>query len=133
MTEASHQMASNLLAPRQRKPGSVGVPAGPEMGIMDEAGYLLPAGEIGEVVVRGPNVTAGYENNPKANQASFTNGCFRTGDQGTIDRFGPNGSATVVVAAGRLTRAMQSGFLYNYALVMLLGLAAFATWAILPK
>jgi acyl-CoA synthetase (AMP-forming)/AMP-acid ligase II len=40
MTEASHQMASNPLAPRPRKPGSVGLPAGPEVGIMDEAGFL---------------------------------------------------------------------------------------------
>jgi len=58
---------------------------------------------------------------------------WKGGDQGTIDRFGPNGSAAVVVAAGRVTRSLQSGFLYNYALVMLLGLAAFVTWAILPK
>ncbi|MBN8832605.1 MAG: NADH-quinone oxidoreductase subunit L [Sphingomonadales bacterium] len=58
---------------------------------------------------------------------------WKGGDQGTIDRFGPNGLASVVLAGGRLTRVLQSGFLYNYALVMLLGLAAFATWAILPK
>jgi hypothetical protein len=77
MTEASHQMTSSPLAPLRRKPGSVGLPAGPEVGIMDEAGHLLPPGEIGEVVIRGANVTKGYENNLKANQAGFTNGWFR--------------------------------------------------------
>jgi acyl-CoA synthetase (AMP-forming)/AMP-acid ligase II len=55
---------------------------------MDEAGHLLGAGEIGEVVIRGPNVTAGYENNPKANAEAFTDGWFRTGDQGTLDEDG---------------------------------------------
>ncbi len=85
MTEAAHQMASNPLPPRARKPGSVGVAAGPEVAIMGEGGVLLPAGEVGEIVIRGPNVTAGYENNPKANAEAFTSGWFRTGDQGTLD------------------------------------------------
>jgi acyl-CoA synthetase (AMP-forming)/AMP-acid ligase II len=85
MTEAAHQMASNPLPPRARKPGSVGVAAGPEIAIMDEAGGLLGAGETGEVVIRGPNVTAGYRNNPEANASAFTGGWFRTGDQGVLD------------------------------------------------
>jgi NADH-quinone oxidoreductase subunit L len=54
---------------------------------------------------------------------------WKKGDQGTIDRFGPNGVAAVVVGAGAAARRMQSGYLYTYALVMLLGLAAAATWA----
>jgi acyl-CoA synthetase (AMP-forming)/AMP-acid ligase II len=85
MTEASHQMASNPLPPRPRKPGSVGVAAGPEIAIMDESGALLPQGGSGEIVVRGPNVTRGYVNNPEANAKAFTNGWFRTGDQGSLD------------------------------------------------
>ena len=85
MTEAAHQMASNPLPPRPRKPGSVGVAAGPEVAIMDPEGRLLPAGEQGEVVIRGPNVTRGYESNPEANRAAFTGGWFRTGDQGCLD------------------------------------------------
>jgi acyl-CoA synthetase (AMP-forming)/AMP-acid ligase II len=85
MTEAAHQMASNLLPPRARKPGSVGVAAGPEVGIMDDTGELLEPGETGEVVIKGPNVTAGYVNNEKANAEAFTNGWFRTGDQGYLD------------------------------------------------
>ncbi|MFL5303261.1 MAG: AMP-binding enzyme, partial [Anaeromyxobacteraceae bacterium] len=59
--------------------------AGPEIAIMDEAGHLLRAGDVGEVVIRGPNVTAGYEANPEANAKAFTNGWFRTGDQGLLD------------------------------------------------
>jgi acyl-CoA synthetase (AMP-forming)/AMP-acid ligase II/acetyltransferase-like isoleucine patch superfamily enzyme/acyl carrier protein len=85
MTEASHQMTSNPLPPLPRKPGSVGVAAGLEVAVMDEAGNLLPAGQVGEVVIRGINVTNGYENNPAANQSAFVNGWFRTGDQGRVD------------------------------------------------
>ena len=85
MTEAAHQMSSNPLPPRARKPGTVGVAAGPEVGIMDQEGQLLPQDRIGEVVIRGSNVTAGYQNNPEANATAFTNGWFRTGDQGVID------------------------------------------------
>jgi len=88
MTEAAHQMASNPLPPKERKAGSVGIAAGPEISIMDEAGALLPSGAIGEVVIRGQNVTSGYQNNPEANASAFTNSWFRTGDQGTIDEKG---------------------------------------------
>ncbi|HZV17332.1 MAG TPA: NADH-quinone oxidoreductase subunit L [Sphingobium sp.] len=58
---------------------------------------------------------------------------WKGGDEGTIDRFGPDGAAVAVTAGGRVTRALQSGYLYSYALVMLIGLAAAATWAIMPK
>jgi NADH-quinone oxidoreductase subunit L len=53
---------------------------------------------------------------------------WKKGDQGTIDRFGPNGAAWVVQAGAVVSRKMQSGYVYTYALVMLLGLAAAATW-----
>src|SRR5690606_26959000 len=50
MTEASHQMAANPLPPRSRKPGTVGLAAGPEVAIMEETGgEILPRGAIGEV------------------------------------------------------------------------------------
>ncbi|MEO8427836.1 MAG: condensation domain-containing protein, partial [Verrucomicrobiota bacterium] len=88
MTEASHQMASNPLPPRLRKPGSVGLAAGPEIAIMGNAGDLLPTQSSGEVVIRGPNVIAGYENNAVANASAFTAGWFRTGDQGYLDTDG---------------------------------------------
>jgi acyl-CoA synthetase (AMP-forming)/AMP-acid ligase II len=85
MTEASHQMASNPLPPRARKPGSVGLASGPEVAIMEEKGELLPSGQTGEIVIRGPNITLGYENNPEANATAFANGWFRTGDHGYLD------------------------------------------------
>ena len=85
MTEASHQMTSNPLPPAERIPGTVGRGTNVDVGIMDEAGNRLPAGTPGEVVVRGPNVTHGYHNNPEANAAAFTNGWFRTGDRGVFD------------------------------------------------
>jgi acyl-CoA synthetase (AMP-forming)/AMP-acid ligase II len=103
MTEASHQMASNPLPPRARKPGSVGLAAGPEVAIMDQAGKLLPPGETGEIVIRGPNVTGGYANNPKANAEAFTNGWFRTGDQGVMDSEG------YISITGRLKEIINRG------------------------
>ncbi len=88
MTEAAHQMACNPLPPATRKPGSVGPAAGPEVAIMNDAGELLEAGIVGEVVIKGPNVTTGYHDNAEANAAAFTNGWFRTGDQGRMDTDG---------------------------------------------
>jgi acyl-CoA synthetase (AMP-forming)/AMP-acid ligase II len=86
MTEAAHQMTCNQLPPGQRKPGTVGCAAGPEVAIMDESGpALLPQGETGEVVIRGENVCKGYENNSQANAECFVDGWFRTGDQGVMD------------------------------------------------
>jgi acyl-CoA synthetase (AMP-forming)/AMP-acid ligase II/thioesterase domain-containing protein/acyl carrier protein len=88
MTEAAHQMCCNPLPPCGRKPGSVGVPTGVAVAIMDPAGQLLPPGVTGEVVIRGPSVSAGYEDNPQANFAAFEHGWFHTGDQGRLDEDG---------------------------------------------
>jgi acyl-CoA synthetase (AMP-forming)/AMP-acid ligase II len=88
MTEASHQMASNPLPPGARKPGSVGPGTGVRIAIMDKEGRLLEDGQHGEIVIQGPNVITGYENNPEANTVSFSNGWFRTGDQGFLDADG---------------------------------------------
>lgn len=103
MTEAAHQMACNPLPPGQRKPGTVGLAAGPEVAIMDDAGALLPTGSIGEIVIRGDNVTPGYESNPKANAEAFTNGWFRTGDQGSLDEQG------YIAITGRLKEIINRG------------------------
>jgi len=103
MTEAAHQMASNLLPPGKRKPGSVGIGAGPEVAIMNAAGKLLAHGETGEVVIRGPNVTKGYENNPTANESAYTAGWFRTGDQGVMDDEG------YLTITGRLKEIINRG------------------------
>jgi NADH-quinone oxidoreductase subunit L len=54
---------------------------------------------------------------------------WQKGDVGTIDRFGPNGLANLTQMGSRLAGRLQTGYLYSYALVMLLGLAGFATWA----
>jgi len=81
MTEASHQMASNPLPPGERIPGSVGVPTGTEIAIVGRGGEPLPAGEPGEVVIRGPGVFGGYA---VAVADAFYDGWFRTGDQGVL-------------------------------------------------
>lgn len=103
MTEASHQMASNLLPPGQRKPGSVGVPAGPDIAILDQAGKVLPEGATGEVSIRGAAVTSGYLNNTEANSEAFTNGWFRTGDEGRFDEDG------YLFLTGRLKEMINRG------------------------
>lgn len=103
MTEAAHQMASNLLPPGKRKPGKVGVAAGPEVAIMDASGTLLPQGIEGEVVIRGDNVTLGYENNDKANAEAFAFGWFHTGDQGVLDEDG------YLTITGRLKEIINRG------------------------
>lgn len=87
MTEASHQMASNPLPPMQRKAGSVGLAAGPDIALIDENGNLKDQGK-GEIVIRGENVMNGYVNNPEANVSSFVNGWFKTGDEGKFDEDG---------------------------------------------
>jgi oxalate---CoA ligase len=85
MTEATHQMTSNPLPPAVRRPGSVGVPAGAEVRIVDAAGADVPAGAPGEVAVRGRGLTPGYLNNPEANAQAFFDGWFRTGDEGLLE------------------------------------------------
>ena len=103
MTEAAHQMTSNPLPPEPRQPGSVGRGTGVQIATMNDAGALLPAGSQGEVVIKGPNVTRGYHNNPEANAVAFTNGWFRTGDQGILDA---RGYLTLV---GRLKELINRG------------------------
>ncbi|MGH9746058.1 MAG: acyl--CoA ligase [Candidatus Acidiferrales bacterium] len=88
MTEAAHQMASNPLPPRPHKAGSVGPATGIRISIMDDDGEHLAGEERGEVAIQGANVFHGYENNPEANAKAFSNGWFRTGDQGYLDSDG---------------------------------------------
>jgi acyl-CoA synthetase (AMP-forming)/AMP-acid ligase II len=103
MTEASHQMTCNPLPPGTAKPGSVGLPAGIEVTILDPANHPLPPGTKGEVSIRGATVIDGYENNPAANQAAFTDGWFRTGDEGMLD---PDG---YLFLTGRLKEQINRG------------------------
>jgi acyl-CoA synthetase (AMP-forming)/AMP-acid ligase II len=88
MTEAAHQMTTNPLPPAIRKPGSVGIGVHVRISIMDANGRHCRPGERGEVVIQGPNVIRGYENNPEANRAAFVDGWFRTGDRGYLDADG---------------------------------------------
>ena len=85
MTEAAHQIASNPLPPGRRKPGSVGVAAGPEVAIMNEAGNRLPAGQPGEIAIRGSSVIQSYDGPPEVNRQAFARGWLRTGDLGYLD------------------------------------------------
>lgn len=103
MTEASHQMTTNPMPPEMRKMGSVGLPAGVAVRIKDEAGNFIENGGIGEIVIQGDNVTAGYENNPQANSEAFCNGWFRTGDQGRFDDDG------YLFITGRLKEIVNRG------------------------
>ncbi len=103
MTEASHQMSSNPLPPGIHKPGTVGMGTGVEITILDEQGSELPNGKQGEVSIRGGNVTRGYHNNPGANAEAFTNGWFRTGDQGFFD------SDNYLTLTGRLKELINRG------------------------
>jgi acyl-CoA synthetase (AMP-forming)/AMP-acid ligase II len=103
MTEASHQMASNPLPPGVRKAGTVGRGTGVEIVILDEAGNKLPPGSQGEVSICGPNVMHGYHNNPEANGRAFSNGFFRTGDQGRLDSEG------YLTLTGRLKELINRG------------------------
>jgi acyl-CoA synthetase (AMP-forming)/AMP-acid ligase II len=103
MTEAAHQMASNPLPPGDRKAGTVGVSTGVSVGIMDDDGHILDQGATGEIVIKGANVIGGYEGNPDANAISFTNGWFRTGDQGFLDEQG------YLTLTGRLKELINRG------------------------
>ncbi len=109
MTEAAHQMTSNPVAPGKQKAGAVGLPAGPEVRVLLADGGLADIDQEGEVVIRGPNVTAGYESNEQANRESFVDTAdgggrwFRTGDQG---RFDADGYLTIT---GRLKEIINRG------------------------
>ena len=103
MTEATHQMCANPLPPAVAKPRSVGVPTGIDLAVLDSLNRLLPPGERGEVSIKGPTVIDGYENNPDANAAAFTDGWFRTGDEGYLDGDG------YLFLTGRLKEQINRG------------------------
>jgi amino acid adenylation domain-containing protein len=101
MTEGSSQIASNPLA--WRKPGSVGRATGPEIAILDHSDRFLAPGEQGEIALRGPTITRGYENDLAATASAFRNGWFRTGDLGYLD---PDGFLFIV---GRSKEVIKRG------------------------
>jgi acyl-CoA synthetase (AMP-forming)/AMP-acid ligase II/thioesterase domain-containing protein/acyl carrier protein len=92
-----------------RKPGKIGRPVN-DFGFSDSEvriraldGKLLPVGEHGEIVVRGPQVFGGYENAPKLNAETFVDGWFRTGDEGFFDSDG------YLVLTGRIKEMINRG------------------------
>ncbi len=88
LTEASPVCSVSTLHMEQ-KPGSIGVPIpGVEARIVDDTDRELPRGEIGELIVRGPNVMKGYYKDPEATAAVIRNGWLHTGDLALIDADG---------------------------------------------
>ena len=88
LTEASPVVSCNPLSGK-RKPGSAGLPIpGVTVRVVDESGSGLPAGEVGEIVVSGPNVMQGYLNDDAATRDAIRDGWLYTGDMGMLDREG---------------------------------------------
>lgn len=86
LTETTSAVVGNSGLDYAQHPDSIGVPApGADIRFVDPGtGEDVPDGEIGELWVRGPNVVAGYWQNPEATAAAFTDGWFHTGDLGYI-------------------------------------------------
>lgn len=104
MTEAAHQMTSNPLPKHgPHKPGTVGKGVNVEIAILSPEGKELPVGEVGEVCIKGQNVTPGYHNRPEANVEAFAHGWFHTGDQGRLDSDG------YLTLTGRLKELINRG------------------------
>jgi acyl-CoA synthetase (AMP-forming)/AMP-acid ligase II/acyl carrier protein len=101
MTEAASQIAANPLA--RRKAGSVGLPAGAEIAIIDCEGRSLPTGKHGEIALRGPTITRGYCNDAAATESAFRDGWLRTGDFGYLDSDG------YLFIIGRLKEVIKRG------------------------
>ena len=100
--EAAH-ITNNPLPPKKTKDGSVGLPSGNEVKIIDTEGNQLGSGEVGEVLVRGRSVTTGYLGSPIDNAELFIDGWLRTGDRG---RFDAEGYLTLV---GRTKQMINRG------------------------
>jgi acyl-CoA synthetase (AMP-forming)/AMP-acid ligase II len=102
MTECG-MIACNPLPPRIRKPRSAGVATTIDINVQDENGNFLLGRREGEIVLRGACVMSGYEAEPVVNERSFSNGWFRTGDQGFIDDDG------YLFITGRLKEIINRG------------------------
>ena len=88
MTEASHQMTSNLLPPKKRKVGSVGVSTGINVKTVDDKFKKLKVGQVGEILIKGNSILKKYIASKEINKNSFISGWFRTGDLGYFDKDG---------------------------------------------
>jgi len=88
LTETAGTVSTNPLPPQSRKPGSVGLPCGNEIIIVDDARRECSPTVVGELVVRGSNLLDSYYKNPEATDASIVDGWFYTGDLGMKDKDG---------------------------------------------
>jgi long-chain acyl-CoA synthetase len=88
LTETAGTVSSNPLPPAPRKPGSVGLPYGNEIIIVDEQGRECPPQQVGELIIRGSNLLDYYYKNDEATAASIRDGWFYTGDLGKKDEDG---------------------------------------------
>jgi len=88
LTETAGTVASNPLPPAPRKPGSVGLPYGNEIRIVDKQGHECPPGEVGELTIRGSNLLDLYYKNPQATGEALKDGWFFSGDLGRKDEDG---------------------------------------------
>jgi acyl-CoA synthetase (AMP-forming)/AMP-acid ligase II len=89
LTETTSAIISNSGADYLAQPDSIGRPVvTADVKIVDESGKELGDDQIGELLVRGPNVIPGYWNNPEATESAFGGGWFRTGDLGYRDTRG---------------------------------------------
>src|SRR6266702_2730191 len=74
---------------RERKPGSIGTPIrGVQMRVVDNADHEVPQGEVGEIVIRGPNVMKGYWRRPEETAGAIRDGWFHSGDLARVDSGG---------------------------------------------
>jgi malonyl-CoA/methylmalonyl-CoA synthetase len=88
MSETGMNFSNPLSGPK--KPGSIGLPL-PQLEvriISTETGQTAPAGQTGEIWLRGPGITPGYWRKPKETEKAFHNGWFKTGDLGYADQDG---------------------------------------------
>lgn len=102
MTERT-PLAINPLPPGLRKPGSVGLPVGVEISLLDEAGQPVPQGMPGEIAVRDAGLIGHYQSAATTGAGARTGGWFRTGDQGRFDEDG------YLFITGRLKEIVNRG------------------------
>jgi len=93
----------NPPPPARRKPGTVGVPFQCDVAILDDDGSTLPAGEEGQIAVRGPTVFTGYDGDAQATASVFVDDWYKTGDLGRFDEDG------YLVVCGRMSEVINCG------------------------
>lgn len=88
LTETAGTVATNPMPPAVRKPGSVGLPCGNDIEIVDKNNRPCPTGVVGELSIRGSNLLSLYYKNTEATESSLVDGWFLTGDLGEKDEEG---------------------------------------------